>query len=256
MLLTQLASMAALAIAVSIDSFGVGIAYGLRKITIPIHSMIIISLCSGAVIWLSMQAGGWLSQYLSITIAGRIGASILIAIGVWALYQFARGVHEQRAEKNSKLDEVQAAEPKRKSNATETSEKKDARNSIEMKLHQVASGSQPTNVFTIELKTLGIVIQILRKPQTADFDASGTISASEAFMLGIALSLDAFGAGIAAGLMGLHMIHTPLLIVFCSAFFLIGGTCIGRKLAHYRYTQFVSGLPGLLLIILGIIKLF
>ena len=47
------------------------------------------------------------------------------------------------------------------------------------------------------------MIQILRKPTVADFDKSGTISAGEA-LLGIALSVDSFGAGIGASLLGMH----------------------------------------------------
>ena len=48
------------------------------------------------------------------------------------------------------------------------------------------------------------MIQILRKPTVADFDKSGTISAGEALLLGIALSVDSFGAGIGASLLGMH----------------------------------------------------
>lgn len=237
MLFAHFASMAALAIAVSLDSFGVGITYGLRKIKIPFISILIIACCSGGVIGVSMQAGAWLSNHLSPTAASRIGAGILVMIGIWALYQYYRSMNEQRdgkSEAEEAADVKAAAEP-----STDTDE-------------QVKEAS----VFTIELKRLGLVIQILRKPQTADFDASGTISASEALMLGIALSLDAFGAGIAAALLGLHALYTPIVIALCGAIFLIGGTMLGRKLSHLPIVNYISGLPGLLLILLGIIKFF
>jgi len=96
MLLAHFASVAALAIAVSLDSFGVGITYGLRKIKIPVLSIFIIAICSGCVIGLSMQAGSWLSTHLSITAASRIGAVIPIVIGIWAFYQHYRGAQEQK----------------------------------------------------------------------------------------------------------------------------------------------------------------
>lgn len=243
MLLAHFASMAALAIAVSLDSFGVGITYGLRKISIPFLSILIIAVCSGGVIGISMQAGSWLSTHLSVVAASRIGAAILVMIGIWALYQYYRSVHEQKNEKRE-LSEAEAVDGDR---------------AVRSDQRQAAEHDKlltPANVFTIELKRLGIVIQILRKPQTADFDASGTISASEALMLGIALSLDAFGAGIAAALLGLHALFTPIVIALCSAFFLIGGTMLGRRLAHLPIINYVSALPGLLLIILGVIKFF
>lgn len=245
MLLAHFASMAALAIAVSLDSFGVGITYGLRKISIPFLSILIIAVCSGGVIGISMQAGAWLSTHLSVVAASRIGAAILVMIGIWALYQYYRSVQEQKHGK-SELSELVEDDGDARAGA------KDSR-SYDAGHERLLT---PANVFTIELKRLGIVIQILRKPQTADFDASGTISASEALMLGIALSLDAFGAGIAAALLGLHAIFTPIVIALCSAFFLIGGTMLGRKLAHLPIINYVSALPGLLLIILGIIKFF
>ena len=61
---------------------------------------------------------------------------------------------------------------------------------------------QEEKVWKLEIASLGLVIQILRKPTVADFDKSGTISAGEALLLGIALSVDSFGAGIGASLLG------------------------------------------------------
>lgn len=230
--------MAVLAVAVSLDSFGVGITYGLRKITIPFFSIVIISICSGAVIALSMQAGNWLSAFISPNIASNLGAVILVAIGIWALVQFYQSL---RVQHQSKRHSDEAPEQQQE---------------VRQEVSGAISLQTTATVFRMELKRLGVVIQILRTPQTADFDSSGNISPSEAVMLGIALSLDAFGAGIGAALLGLHPIWTPFIITICSALFLIGGTYIGKRLAHIPIVKYFSGLPGLLLIILGIVKLF
>lgn len=238
MLFVHFASMAALAIAVSLDSFGVGITYGLRKITIPFLSILIIACCSGGVIAISMQAGAWLSTFLPPIAASRIGAVILIAIGCWALYQYYRNLREQREGKSELPTDNQ---DDRQQQHREQQEKLDIISST---------------LFTIELKRLGVVIQILRKPQTADFDASGYISSSEALMLGIALSLDALGAGLGAAMLGLPAVYTPLIIACFSAIFLVAGTMLGRKLSHLPIIHYISGLPGLLLILLGVLKLF
>jgi len=239
MLFIHFASIAALAIAVSLDSFGVGITYGLRKITIPFLSIVIIACCSGGVIAISMQAGTWLTSFLPPIVASRIGAVILIAIGCWALYQFYRNL---RGQKEVHTELVQDGD--------------DHGQQAQLSNEHAKPEMINSTLFTIEFKRLGVVIQILRKPQTADFDDSGTISSSEALMLGIALSLDALGAGLGAAMLGLPAVYTPLIIACFSAMFLIVGTMLGRKLSHLPMVHYISGLPGLLLILLGVMKLF
>ena len=56
-------------------------------------------------------------------------------------------------------------------------------------------------LFNWEIRSLGVVIHILKKPTRADFDRSGIITGLEALFLGVALSLDAFGAGIGAAML-------------------------------------------------------
>ena len=58
-------SLLILAFAVSLDGFGVGVMYGLRKIRIPFLSIGIISLWSGAIIFISMQIGVLMSSFMS-----------------------------------------------------------------------------------------------------------------------------------------------------------------------------------------------
>ena len=84
----------------------------------------------------------------------------------------------------------------------------------------VSGGSLERMVFTLELRKLGVVIQILRSPSKADMDNSGSISTQEAMWLGIALSLDAFGAGLGAALLGfphcgLHLSSRCSVAHFC-----------------------------------------
>lgn len=218
-------SMLALAFAVSLDGFGVGVTYGLRKIRIPFLSVFIIACCSGIIIWLSMQAGDWLGGFVSETAAKLVGAGILIAVGCWALIQLKNGKRNKDAE-----------EPV-----------------VQSLPEQPIAG--PMTILKLELKRLGLVIQILRKPQTADVDRSGIISASEAVMLGVALSLDAFGAGIGAALLELPALPTALLIALSSAVFLVSGTRIGLRFSAKRSMHALTVLPGILLIMLGIMKL-
>jgi putative sporulation protein YtaF len=86
-------------------------------------------------------------------------------------------------------------------------------------------------------------------------DRSGTITTGEALLLGTALSLDAFGAGIGAGLVGYPPIPTALLIAAASGTFLWLGTRVGFRVAGWRWVRQLTGLPGLILIAMGLFKL-
>ncbi|GLX67029.1 sporulation membrane protein YtaF [Paenibacillus glycanilyticus] len=228
------ASLLVLAFAVSVDGFGVGVTYGLRRIRIPLLSVVIIACCSGLVIFLSMLVGSWVTGYLSPFVAKLIGAVVLVGIGTWALLQLRKSGREAGAQESSgEGDPEQSSAP--------VSEQ------IEL--------SHPVLVVIVELKRLGLVIQILRTPQAADVDKSGTISAAEALMLGVALSFDAFGAGIGAAMIGLSPLLTPIMIAAASALFLLGGMRFGFRFSNWKGMQAVSVLPGILLIIIGILKL-
>ncbi|KUP06644.1 membrane protein [Bacillus coahuilensis m2-6] len=109
-------------------------------------------------------------------------------------------------------------------------------------------------LFKIEIKSLGVVIQILRTPLQADFDRSGTITGIEAFFLGLALSLDAFGAGIGAALLGYSPLILSLSVVMMSFTFLSSGLKLGTLVSHIRWVQNMSFIPGLLLIVIGLLR--
>ncbi|MCM3629065.1 sporulation membrane protein YtaF [Paenibacillus glycanilyticus] len=224
------ASLLVLAFAVSVDGFGVGVTYGLRRIRIPLMSVVIIACCSGLVIFLSMLVGSWITGYLSPFVAKLIGAVVLVGIGTWALLQLRKSGREAGAAEGE-TEQAASIDP-------EQSER-----------------SHPVLVVIVELKRLGLVIQILRTPQAADVDKSGTISAAEAVMLGVALSFDAFGAGIGAAMIGLSPALTPIMIAAASAIFLLGGMRFGFRFSNWKGMQAVSILPGILLIVIGICKL-
>ncbi|WP_440602464.1 sporulation membrane protein YtaF [Bacillus sp. GB_SG_008] len=114
---------------------------------------------------------------------------------------------------------------------------------------------QEEKVWNLEIASLGLVIQILRKPTVADFDKSGTISGMEALLLGMALSLDSFGAGIGASLLGYSPFTMAGLVAVMSSLFLFIGMKAGTILSNMRWLQKLTFLPGILLIIIGIWKM-
>lgn len=202
-----------LALTLSLDSCSVGLTYGLRKVRIPAKSIIVISLCSAAVMILSMGIGHLIAQIFSPALATKIGGAVLVGIGAWVLYQFF-----QEDKKEEQLVEE-------------------------------------TTVWNLEIRSLGIVIQILRKPTMADFDKSGIISGIEALMLGLALSLDSFGAGIGASLLGFSPVVLAILVAVMSSTFLTLGMKVGMWFSGVSWLQRLTFLPGILLIIIGIWKM-
>jgi len=206
-----------LAFAVSLDSFGAGTTYGMRGIRIPFSSASIIAACSGSVIYLSMWVGRWLVQGLPTEYVHFFGAFLFIALGIWGLYQGMKS--EESDEVKSQQDEL--SEPK---------------------------------VWTLKINPLGLVIQILKTPMAADVDRSGTISGSEAFLLGLALSLDSMGAGIGAAMMGLPSLLMALSIAGMCACFLYLGMWVGLHYIHRFSCRFLAFLPGTILIIMGLLR--
>jgi len=227
-----LVSLFVLAFAVSLDGFGVGMMYGLRKIKINLSALAIISCLSGVVIYTSMGIGVAVSSLLSPAVASHVGAIILIGIGMWALVQFFR--QRKQAERDTTQPNPALTKEERESNQSDVE----------------------GPIWRLELRRLGLVIQILRTPSAADIDRSGTISPSEAILLGVALSLDAFGAGIGAALIGLNPIVTAITIAIASGCFIAAGLKFGLRFADMRWLKKLSALPGCVLIIMGCIKLF
>jgi putative Mn2+ efflux pump MntP len=248
-------SLLALALALSLDGFGVGITYGLRRTKIPLVSIVVISICSGLVIALSMQVGVLLSHIVSADVASIVGAVILIGIGAWSLLQLIRKRDKEQLERDNGVGEG-AGGIRSSTQASPEAQSKGRNQVLALELEPSASGgSLERMVFTLELRKLGVVIQILRSPSKADMDNSGSISVQEAMWLGIALSLDAFGAGLGAALLGFPTLWTALVIALFSGAFLSLGMRVGLRFAALRWMRRLSVLPALLLMIMGIMKL-
>jgi putative sporulation protein YtaF len=210
--MAHIISLLLLAFAVSLDSFSVGLTYGLRKMKIPLKSIAVIAVCSAAVLMAAMMIGHVLESFFSPEFAEKLGGAVLIVLGGWVLIQFFR------PDKN------------------------------ELLCHEKI-------ILNFEIESLGIVINILRKPMTADFDRSGTINGIEAVMLGLALSLDAFGAGIGAALLGFSPGYLALAAACMSSFFVYAGMKLGSYFSASGWMQKFSFVPGILLIIIGLLKM-
>lgn len=76
-----------IAFAVTIDSFSIGVAYGLKKVSIPLVSIFIINALCVGVFSISLIAGNILAYFLSYSVAEYVSAGILIALGIWIFLQ-------------------------------------------------------------------------------------------------------------------------------------------------------------------------
>jgi len=198
------------AFAVSLDGFGVGVSYGVRRIRIPVFSLLIICLSSAIAITLSMLFGGVISRFFDPIVGQRIGAVIILLVGIYLVFQA---------------------------------------------LHSTAGHSKKTKEtkrIKLEIFQIGIVIEILRRPVTADIDKSGTINALEALLLGFALAMDALGAGFGAAVAGFKVWLTPLLVAGCKLLMVSSGLALGKNLGAFKLGKSIHILPGLILILIGL----
>lgn len=200
------------ALAVSSDGFVTGVAYGVKKIKIPLAPLLVIALSSTAAVTVSMMFGTGLAAFLPSDWTSRVGALLLIGIGLYFLLDAFRAT-------------ISCLE---------------------------ANPEKP--LFSFSIKTLGIIVCILKEPSSADFDSSGVISIREAAFLGLALALDALGAGIGIAMAGLNILFTALCVGVLKFILVSSGMWIGRNCTGNRMKLVAGFISGLILVLLGLME--
>ncbi len=224
------ASILVFAVALSLDGFGAGISYGMRKIKIPFSSLLVICFISVGAMTIAILSGHLITRVVSPQIAQVVGAVILIAIGSWNIFR------------------TLTAKPQPESQ-NPTGDKPGGEHENEELLQ-----SEEIELLKIKLWPLGLVIHIIREPHKADIDQSGVICGREAFLLGVALSMDALVAGIGAALAGLRFIITPVIVGVTQFALVAAGDFIGRRWAARWISDKAATIPGLVLIGIGILR--
>lgn len=92
-----------LAVAVSVDGFGAGFAYGVGKVRVPIHSLFIVSAVSSVMLGASLGAGCLIGGFLPETAARVIGIVTLLLLGTVKLFDCAGGREAKEANQNGDL---------------------------------------------------------------------------------------------------------------------------------------------------------
>lgn len=212
-----------MAVALSLDGFGVGLAYGLRRIRIPMSSLIAIALCTVFAMGISMLFGSWVTSWLSFIPARLLGATILLTLGV---FQLARAIW------NGQRDNFPEAVPA-------------------MAVAMQKPVLEP--IFRFQLSLFGFVIQVLKTPAIADVDGSGGISLRESLLLGSALAMDAFASGIGAAMAGMTLSVIGLVALTQIMMLRLGQQMAGK--IPENWIAKAEYLPGVVLILVGLGKL-
>lgn len=205
-----------LSIAVSLDGFWGGFAYGMRKLKITLFPLTLIALCSFVGSYIAITIGATLINYLSIQVATWAGALLIIAIGCWII-----------------KDGVQ---------------RKNTKNLCQVELPTESTSSKKQRYYPS-------LLQVLKNPLLADLDKSGTINMPEALILGVAVAIDASVAAFALGLAGFPPLLTAFLFGLAH-FLLVGlGNVLALNKLVYKISDRFVFVPGCILIIVGILRL-
>ena len=204
-----------LGLAVSIDGFVAGIAYGLKNICIPITSISIVCIITILCTTAGMATASLVGAFINTQLALLFGALLLILIGLFSL------VRELLS--------------------------KDVLSNI------ITGGTLPGQL-TFSIGRL--VINIMSNPELADVDHSQGINPLEALFLGLALGVDNMIATFAATLMEPLPFYTPLIMGIIQILVISAGSYISVYFISERIKKSFPYLPGTILILLGIIRLF
>ncbi|EOC99481.1 sporulation membrane protein YtaF [Caldisalinibacter kiritimatiensis] len=205
-----------IALVLSIDSFTIGVSYGLKNINIPKLSIVIINLVTIFFLFISMVFGHFVKTLIFKEFASIISCIILVGLGCYFILEgyIKYLIYEKRKK-----------------------------------------GEDDYNITDVKLNNLGIVIKIAVDASKADMDVSGDIDAKEAIYLGTALSLDSLGVGFASAIGDINYIQV-LILAFCfNMLAIIGGLTLGQKFKLFKENKGTYFIPGLLLIIIGLLKL-
>ena len=210
-----------LAISLSMDALGIGISYGLRGIKVPNVPKIIISFISLLFTAIAIGIGNIIVLFLPDYLAKLIGSGMLIVLGIFIIVQAAN---------------------KNKGNKENKEEDKE----------------KPNKTWSLGIKPLGITVRIIRDKVAYNIEKSDNIGIKEAIYMGVALSIDSFGAGISSAVSGVNNFFVPIMVGLCQFIFLSLGVICGQKLTSFKKidSNIFMVLSGIILIVLAGIRYF
>lgn len=227
-----------LAFSANIDNFAVAIAYGVKKLHIGIVSNLLIAFVSAMGAVLSMAVGTSISRYLPDSVANLLGSAVLVAIGLWGIWDT---IEREKRRNLAKLRQSRT------------------RSMIASGIAQSEQSMNPT--FSSEMPTAEPTQDIsyqsfLEDPARADVDQSGYIDVKESIALAFGLTINNLGTGVGAGMSNLNIPFTAILTFLMSVLAISLGYLLGD-----RFTTKMTGISagvvsGLMIIGLGVYEYF
>jgi putative Mn2+ efflux pump MntP len=103
------------------------------------------------------------------------------------------------------------------------------------------------------------IVNLFRKnnlsAETVDLDQSGIITGKEAVLLGFLMSMDSFAAGVGAAFIGFSPFLTITVISLLNVWLLFFSVKLGELSSNRDIIKKLTFLPGMLLIIFGVLKI-
>ena len=234
--MTGISHLLTIGIASNLDNLAVGVAYGIRRISLPARSNLAIAGIAFIFSVVAASAGSLLGHHLTDRVAAVTGAVLLIGIGIWAM---------PKPEKNGKRGrDPEKGQP----------EPIAERGPAEME-RAPAGQADPAVCAAAGPARRPSVWGVLRNPELADRDHSGEISASESLVLGIAVSLNCLTNGVSAGLWKLGPVATGVTNGALSYLTLWAGVRLGLRYGGHWLGRKAALIAAVLLILLGLEQL-
>ena len=208
----QLGTIFLLALACSLDNIGIGIAYGVRRLSIPFGTNLLIAVLTASGTLIVMLCGHLVTRLIHPQTAILIGGVVIVLAGAWVVLQETVW---RRPEKP--LEELQL----------------------------IALEGIP------EVSFLRKILMILDNPFIADQDFSGHIDLKEGVILGLALLLNNLPIGLVAGLLGLSPLLITGSLIILSIVTIWVGISTGYCLGTHWLGRLSGPLAGAILIIIG-----
>ncbi len=211
-----------IAISLSVDALGIGIAYKVKEVRISALSKLIVCCLSVIMMAFAINIGNLLSALLPENMAEVIGVAILMIMGIKIIIQNLK--NSEKKPENIKIKEIQGEDI----------------------------------LINWAIKSFGITIKVMKNPAECDLDSSNKIDSLEAVFLGIALSVDSLSAGIAVATFGGKIFLLPIFVGIFQLVFLSFGEIIGSRIKKLKNidNRIWSILSGIILILIAIVRLF
>ncbi len=212
----HLVSILLLATSSTADNVGVGMAFGIRGVNVPLGPNLLIAFITGAGTLVSMLAGKTIAGLMTAEAANLVGGLVIIGTGVWVFVQ----------------------ETKRPRKAGPPEEKA---------VNKAETGHRVT--------TLKRFLTILDNPCVVDQDRSNRIGLRESLPLALALTLNNLVNGLAAGIMALSPALTTLFVIILSIPTIWLGTRTGCSIGYRWLGRLAGPVSGIMLIAVGILEM-